>query len=241
MAVTSELAGQLALVTGASRGIGRATAIQLAQRGAHIIALARTSGALEELDDEIKALGQPDGATLVPLDLADHDALDRLGRSIYDRWGKLDMLVGNAGILGPITPVSHITPKNWDALLAVNVTANWRLIRSLEPLLKQAKPGGRAIFVSSSAAIKTKPYWGGYSMSKAALESIVRVWAAEKNMTTLRINLFNPGGTRTEMRAAAMPGEDPAQLPTPEQVAAFMIPYLLPDCAISGELITYKA
>lgn len=241
MAANSELAGQLALVTGASRGIGRAIAMQLAQRGAHIIALARTSGALEELDDDIKALGQSDGATLVPLDLTDHDALDRLGRSVYDRWGKLDILVGNAGILGPITPVSHITPRKWDELLAVNLTANWRLIRSLEPLLKQADPGGRAVFVSSGAATKTKPYWGGYSMSKAALESIVKVWAAESEMTGLRINLFNPGGTRTEMRASAMPGEDPTNLPAPEQVAEFLIPYLTPDCPVSGELINYKA
>lgn len=233
------LAGQIAVVTGASRGIGRTTAIMLAREGAHVIAVARTVAELESLDDAIKALGVKDGATLVPLDLKDHAALDRLGASVLGRWGVLDILVGNAGVLGPITPVEHITPQKFQEL-DINLTANWRLIRALAPLLRESKTGGRAVFVSSGAARSAKPFWGGYSMSKAALESLVKIWAAENAKSSLRVNLFNPGATRTEMRAAAMPGEDPMSLPAPETVAEAMLPLLLPECTVTGEVVDYR-
>lgn len=234
------LSGQVALVTGASRGIGRAIALLLAREGAHVIAIARNVAELESLDDAIKTLGTKDGATLVPLNLNDHAALDRLGASIHERWGALDILVGNAGVLGPITPVEHITPQKFQELLDVNLTANWRLIRALAPLLKESANGGRAVFVSSGAAHKSKPFWGGYSMSKAALESVVKIWAAENAKSKLRVNLFNPGATRTGMRAAAMPGEDPMSLPTPETVAEAMLPLLLPGCAITGDVVNFR-
>ncbi len=233
------LAGQIAVVTGASRGIGRATALMLAREGAHVIAVARDVAGLESLDDAIKAQGGKDGATLVPLDLKSHDALDRLGQSILSRWGRLDILVGNAGVLGPITPVEHITPQKFQELLDVNLTANWRLMRILGPLLRASDTGGRAVFISSGAAQDAKPYWGGYSMSKAALESIVKIWAAENAKTGLRVNLFNPGATRTGMRAAAMPGEDPMTLPAPETVAEAMLPLLLAECNVSGQIVNY--
>jgi NAD(P)-dependent dehydrogenase (short-subunit alcohol dehydrogenase family) len=234
------LAGQVAVVTGASRGIGRAVSLMLAREGAHVVAIARDVAELESLDDAIKALGAKDGATLVPLDLKDHAALDRLGASILGRWGALDILVGNAGVLGPITPIEHITPQKFQELLDVNLTANWRLIRALGPLLRASKTGGRAVFVSSGAAHKSKPYWGGYSMSKAALESLVKIWAAEHDKSKLRVNLFNPGATRTEMRASAMPGEDPMSLPTAQTVAEAMLPLLLSDCTITGEVTSFQ-
>ncbi len=234
------LQGQIAVVTGASRGIGRAVALLLAREGAHVIAVARDVAELESLDDAIKALGAKDGATLVPLDLRTHDGIDYLGKSILDRWGKLNILVGNAAVLGPITPVEHITPQKFQELLDVNLTANWRLIRSLGPLLRASPNGGRAVFVSSGAAHGAKQFWGGYSMSKAALESIVKIWAAENAKTGLRVNLFNPGATRTAMRAAAMPGEDPMTLPAPETVAEAMLPLLLPACAATGETVNFR-
>ncbi|MEQ1889925.1 MAG: SDR family NAD(P)-dependent oxidoreductase [Alphaproteobacteria bacterium] len=234
------LGGQVAVVTGASRGIGRAVALMLASEGAHVIAVSRAIAGLESLDDAIKALGVKDGATLVPLDLKDHVALDRLGASIHARWGVLDILVGNAAVLGPITPVEQISPQKFQELLDVNLTANWRLIRALAPLLLASKNGGRAVFVSSGAARSAKPFWGGYSMSKAALESIVKIWAAENEKTQLRVNLFNPGATRTEMRASAMPGEDPMTLPAPETVAEAILPLLLSDCAVTGGAISFQ-
>ncbi|HMT15097.1 MAG TPA: SDR family NAD(P)-dependent oxidoreductase [Aestuariivirga sp.] len=212
---------KLAVVTGASRGLGRATALALAREGAHVIAVARTEGGLTELDDDIRALGST--ATLVPLDLTDHAAIDRLGAVIFERWKKLDLLVGNAGILGKLTPITHADGKMWDDVMAINVTANFRLIRSLDPLLRQS-PAGRAVFVSSAAARKCRPYWGPYSVSKAALEALVKTWAGEiANVSSVRANCFNPGPVRTKMRAQAMPGEDPLALPTPEQVAEQML------------------
>jgi len=235
-----KLSGQVAVVTGASRGIGRAVSLMLAREGAHVIAIARTVAELESLDDAIKALENNQGATLVPLDLKLHNALDRLGQSILSRWGKLDILVGNAAVLGPVTPVEHITPEKWQELLDVNLTSNWRLIRILGPLLRASGNGGRAVFVSSGAARGAKPYWGGYSMSKAALESIVKIWAAENAKTGLRVNLFNPGATRTEMRAAAMPGEDPMTLPTPETVAEALLPLVLADYTLTGGVVDYR-
>lgn len=233
--MSKELENRIAVVTGASRGIGKATALALAKRGAHVIATARTQGGLEELDDEIKALGG--SATLVPADVKDYPALDRLGAAIHERWGRLDILVGNAGVLGKLSPLGHIEPKTWDEVMAVNVTANWRLIRSLDPLLKRSEDG-RAIFVTSGAAHKAFAYWGTYSISKAALETLVRTYAAEISTTKVTANMFSPGPTRTRMRALAMPGEDPETLPSPDEVAAQLVEMCLPTFTDNGA--TYK-
>jgi NAD(P)-dependent dehydrogenase (short-subunit alcohol dehydrogenase family) len=234
--MTKPLAGKIALVTGASRGIGRATARLLAEAGAHVVALARTTGGLEELDDEIKKAGG--GATLVPADMRDFAAFDRLGASLAERYGRLDVLVGNAGQLGTLTPLPHIEPKEWDEVMAVNVTANWRLIRSLDPLLRAAE-AGRAVFVTSSITYKARAYWGTYAVSKIALELLARTYAAETAETKVKVNLFNPGPIRTRMRAKAMPGEDPMTLDTPEQAAEKLIELCLPACAVSGMLYDY--
>lgn len=233
--MSKELENRIAVVTGASRGIGKATALALAKRGAHVIAVARTQGGLEELDDEIKALGG--SATLVPADVKDYPALDRLGAAIHERWGKLDILIGNAGVLGKLSPLGHIEPKTWDEVMAVNVTANWRLIRSLDPLLKRSEDG-RAIFVTSGAAHKAFAYWGVYSTSKAALETLVRTYAAEIATTKVTANMFSPGPTRTRMRALAMPGEDPETLPTADEVAAQLVEMCRPSFKDNGA--TYK-
>jgi len=220
MTANGRLAGRLALVTGASRGIGRAVALRYAHEGAHVIALARTVGALEELDDEIKEFGGE--ATLVPLDLHDAPAIDRLGAVIHERWGKLDVYVANAAVLGPLTPVAHIPPDQFDDVMLVNVTAVYRMIRSFDPLLR-ASDAGRGIFVSSGAARKFRAYWGAYSISKAALEAMVLTYADELEITNARVNLLNPGPTRTGMRANAMPGEDPMSLRTPESLGDLFV------------------
>lgn len=235
----ASLQGRIALVTGASRGVGRAVALELARAGAHIIALARTQGALEDLDDAIRAEGGE--ATLTPCDITDFDALDRLGRAIYDRWGKLDIFVGNAGVLGPVTPLGHVEPKEWDEVFAVNVTANWRLIRSLDPLLR-ASDAGRAAFLTSSVAhaVDFRPYWGPYAASKAALDALVRTYAAETmNITAIRVMAVNPGPLRTHMRAKAMPGEDPMSLRTPEDFAAKVVAVCSPDWTETGKLYDF--
>lgn len=232
------LDGRIAVVTGASRGIGRAAALALAQAGAHVVAVARTQGGLEELDDAIRQAGGH--ATLVPLDLTDYDAIDRLGAALNERWGRLDAVVGNAGILGNLMPVSHVTPKVWDQVMAINVTANWRLIRSFDPLL-QRSDGGRAIFVSSGAASKCRAYWGPYSVSKAALEAMVRTYAAENASTRVRAMLLNPGPLRTSMRAAAMPGEDPATLKTPEALAPHFVHLASPEWTETGKLYDFPS
>jgi NAD(P)-dependent dehydrogenase (short-subunit alcohol dehydrogenase family) len=232
---------RIALVTGASRGIGRALALALARRGAHVVALARTQGALDELDDEIGAMGGQ--ATLVPCDLADFDALDRLGAALFERFGRLDVLVGNGGILGPLTPLAHADPKDWNKVMAVNVTANWRLIRSLDPLLR-ASSTGRALFITSGAAhrARMKPYWGPYAVSKAALEAIARTYAAEtENTSSIKVMLANPGPLRTRMRALAMPGEDPATLRTPEEFAEKAISLCAPEWRESGRLYDFPS
>lgn len=225
---TRKLEGKLALVTGASRGLGRAIARAFAAEGAHIVALARTVGGLEELDDEIRSAGG--GTTLVPLDLADVEGIDRLRASIYERWGKLDLLVGNAAILGVLTPLAQIEPKLWASLMDINVTANLRLIRALDPLLRQAE-SARAIFVTSAIARIPFAYWGGYAVSKAALEMLVLTYAAECARTNVRVALVDPGAVRTHMRAQAFPGEDPMTLPTPEEVAQIFL-----ELAVSGEI-----
>jgi len=234
--MVQSLQGRIAVVTGASRGIGRAVALDLAKAGAHVIALARTQGALEELDDEIRGLGG--SATLVPADLKDFDALDRLGAAIHQRWGKLDIVVGNAGILGEVTPLTHLDQPVWDAVMAVNVTANWRLIRSLDPLLRAAD-AGRAIFVTSGAAHNARAYWGAYSVSKAALEALARTYAAETASTAVRVMLVNPGPMRTGMRRAAMPGEDPMTLKTPEDLAPHVLRLAAPDWIETGKIYDF--
>jgi NAD(P)-dependent dehydrogenase (short-subunit alcohol dehydrogenase family) len=235
--MTLPFSGKIAVVTGASRGIGRACALALAKQGCHIIATARTQGGLEELDDEIKALGA--SATLVPMDITDYAGIDRLGAAIFERWKKLDILVGNAAVLGKLTPVAHLDQKVWDEVMAVNVTANYRLLRSLDPLLRMA-PHGRAVFVTSGVAHSTPAYWGGYSISKAALEAMVKTYAAETlNTTNIKANLFSPGATRTKMRATAMPGEDPMTLPSAEEVAEQIIPLCTDDFSDTGAVYKF--
>lgn len=209
----------------------------LAREGAHVIATARTVGGLEELDDLIRKEGS--SATLVPLDLRDGAAFPRLAGSIAERWRKLDILVGNAGVLGTLTPIHQIDPKHWIEAIDVNVNANLRLIQFLDPVLK-ASDAGRAIFVTSGAAQATRPYWGTYSTSKAALEALVKTYAHENENTKLRINLFSPGPTRTLMRAKAFPGEDPSTLPAPEDVAAAIVELTLPSESRNGEVIAFQ-
>ncbi len=233
-----DLSGKLALVTGASRGIGFEIARQMAAAGAHVIAVARTVGGLEALDDQIKAEGGQ--STLVPLDLSDHDGIDRLGGVIAERWGRLDIVVANAGILGSLTPVGQIKAKDFDRVMAVNLAGTWRLIRTVDPLLRQAG-APRAIVVSSSVAHKVKPFWGAYAASKAATDMLVRVWAAENAKTALRINLVDPGATRTRMRAQAMPGEKPEDLPTAEQTASAIVPLAGADITQTGQIYSVLA
>lgn len=229
---------RIALVTGASRGIGRALSLELARNGAHVVALARTQGALEALDDEIRALGG--AATLVPCDLADFDALDRLGAALFERWGRLDVLVGNAGVLGPLSPLAHVDVKDWTRVMAVNVTANWRLIRSLDPLLR-ASGTARVAFITSAAAHRgtMKPFWGAYAISKAALEAMARTYATEVAGDGVTVMLANPGPLRTRMRAQAMPGEDPMTLRTPEEFAKKCLALLTPEWGESARLYDF--
>lgn len=235
--MTKIMDGRIALITGASRGIGRAAALALAEAGAHVILVARTTGGLEETDDAIQKIGGT--ATLVPMNLRDFDAIDRLGASIYERWGKLDAMLGNAGVLGTLTPLAQMTPKTFQEVMEVNVTANWRLIRSMDPLLRQSD-AGRVLFVSSGAAHKHTPYWGGYAVSKAALEMLALTYAAECRETTVKVNLLNPGPMRTAMRAKAMPGEDPATLPTPDQMAPQIVEMLSPSFGTSETIANFR-
>jgi NAD(P)-dependent dehydrogenase (short-subunit alcohol dehydrogenase family) len=221
------LQGRLAVVTGASRGIGRACAIGLAKAGAHVIAVARTQGALESLDDEIKA-ATGEGATLVPLDLRKGDDIDQLGGAIYQRWGKLDILVAAAGELGVLTPMAHLDPPVWERVMGVNVTASYRLIRSLDPLLRQSD-AGRAVFFTSGAARNPQSFWGPYAAAKAALEAMVEAYRDETAISTVRPVLLSPGPMRTGMRAAAFPGEDPATLPAPEEIVPLLVDLVRPD------------
>jgi len=232
------LADRIALVTGASRGLGAALALHLAEAGAHIVAVARTVGGLEELDDKIQAAGST--ATLVPLDVKDSDGIARLALALNERYQRLDVLVGNAGILGPLSPLGHVEPKDWDNVMAVNVTANWQLIRCMDPLLQRSS-AGRAVFLTSGVSHMGRAYWGPYAASKAALEVLVRTYAAETETTKLRANLFAPGPTRTRMYAAAFPGIDPMTLPTAEEVSKAIVPLCLPDCMQTGKLYSYRA
>src|ERR1700676_3886004 len=235
--MTLSLASRIALVTGASRGIGYATARALARRGAHIVAMARTQGGLEELDDAIR--GDGGSATLVPLNLTDFEGIARLGAALHKRHGKLDILVGNAGVAGPSSPLGHIEVKPWNDVMAINVTANFQLIRCMEPLLNQSD-AGRAVFVTSAASHNATAYVGPYAASKAALETLARAWAQETASTPTPANLSRPGPIRTRMRATVFPGEDPMTLDTPEQAAEFIVPMCSSAWGETGKFYDYK-
>lgn len=230
----------MALITGASRGIGAAAALALAQAGAHVVLAARTVGGLEETDDRIKAAGG--SATLVPIDLArsegaDGDRIDQLVTAIGQRFGRLDILVGNAAMLGGLMPVPMIEPKKWSRLFALNVTANWRLLRAADPALR-ASDAGRAIFLTSSpTVVQGRAFWGPYAASKAALESLVRAYAAEMQSTSVRANILDPGKVRTGMRAEAYPGENPDTLPRPEDIAPRFVELASPSWTRTGETV----
>jgi NAD(P)-dependent dehydrogenase (short-subunit alcohol dehydrogenase family) len=236
--MSKPLADRIALVTGASRGIGRATALKLAQAGAHVVVVARTVGGLEELDDAARAAGS--AATLVPLDMRDYAGIYRLAEALNERYRRLDVLVGNAGVVGQRSPLDHIEAKDWDEVMAVNVTANWHLIRAMDPLLKRA-PAGRVALITSGAAVHARAYSGAYSVSKAALNVLGQIYAAETASTPIRVNLFNPGPTRTRMRAAVMPGEDPMTLPTAEEVSEKIVDLCLPTLTETGKLYDFRA
>jgi len=229
---------RIALVTGASRGIGAATALALGKAGAHVVAVARTVGGLEELDDAIRTAGG--SATLVPLDVTDFEGLARLAGALSERYGRLDILIGNAGLAGPSSPLDHITLKDWDEVMKVNVTANWQLICAMDALLRRSD-AGRAVFVTSGAAHSMRPYRGLYSTSKAALEAVVRTYAAETERTAVRVNLFSPGPTRTRMRAQVMPGEDPLTLPPPDAVAEKIVELCMPGFSETGRIYDFRA
>ncbi|MGB7431020.1 MAG: SDR family NAD(P)-dependent oxidoreductase [Ahrensia sp.] len=239
MTVKPDLSGRIALVTGASRGIGYQLALQLAQCGAHVIAVARTQGGLEELDDAIKADGKGE-ASLVPLDVKDMEGIDRLGGVIAERWGKLDIMIANAGVLGTISPISHIKAKNFEDLIDVNIRSVWRLVRSTDPLLRQSD-AGRALIMSSGAAHSSKAFWGGYAMTKAAVEAMARSWANETLASSVTVNSVNPGATRTHMRAQAMPGENADTLPSAADVAAKIIPICAPSVTETGKIWDVRA
>ncbi len=232
------LSGRVALVTGATRGIGRAIALGLAREGAHVIAVGRTQGALEEFDDEVLAM-TGERASLAPLDIADGDGVDRLGAVVFERWGRLDILVAAAGVLGVTTPVPHMDPSVWDKVMAVNLTANYRLIRSMDPLLRKAE-AGRAVFLTSGAARRPRAFWGAYAASKAGLEALAAVYADEVEHTNLKVAVVNPGPMRTKMRAAAFPGEDPATLPAPEEIVPMILELVGPGSDPRPEVVNYS-
>jgi NAD(P)-dependent dehydrogenase (short-subunit alcohol dehydrogenase family) len=226
---------RIALITGASRGLGRAVALRFAREGAHVLLLSRNLSALGQVDDEIRAIGG--NATLLPLDLADGPAIDALGPSLYERFGKLDVLVGNAAILGALSPLPHIPSAHWERVFAINVTANWRLIRTLDPLLRRSD-AGRVIFVTSSVARSCRPYWAPYSVSKAALEALAKTYAHETASTPIKVNLVDPGAMATRMRAEAYPGENQATLPAPETIPEMFVKLALAENELTGELVT---
>jgi NAD(P)-dependent dehydrogenase (short-subunit alcohol dehydrogenase family) len=228
------LKDRIALITGASRGIGRAVAIAFAREGAHVLLLARGQKALEGVDDDVRALGGK--ASLIPLDLAKGEAIDALGPTLYERFGRLDILVGNAAILGRLTPLTHIPSEHWERAFAINVTANWRLIRTLDPLLRRSD-SGRVILVTSGVAHSARAYWAPYSVSKAALEALAKTYANETADSAIKVNLIDPGATATRMRAEAYPGEDQTKLRTPEQVAEKFVDLATPDWTETGQIV----
>ena len=228
---------RLSLVTGASKGIGRAAAEILARRGHHVIAVARSKAALEELDDTIKAAGGQ--ATLVPMDLKDAKGIDQLGGALYQRFGRLDGLVANAGVLGTIGTLHQVSPTSFENTIETNLTANWRLIRSFDPLLR-ASDAPRAVFVTSGVVPRPRAYWGPYQASKAGLEALVHAWAEETEAVGFKVNLFDPGPTRTDMRAKAMPGEDPETLPTPTEVAEKLVDLVEEAEMRTGARVAYR-
>lgn len=228
---------RITLITGASRGIGKAAALELARRGHHIVAIARSKLALEKLDDEIKAEGG--SATLIPMDLKDKAAFETAGHALAGRFGRIDGLLGNAGILGTLGPLEVVGPRSFEETMEVNVTANWRLIRAMAPLLQRSETP-RAVFVTSGVVPRPRAFWGPYQASKAALEHLAYAWADEHEKTKLRVNLFDPGATRTGMRADAMPGEDPMSLPAPEDVVLKLVPLLEETETRTGARISYN-
>ena len=231
----NRMTGRSVLITGASRGLGAALARRFAAEGATVILLARTQGALEELDDEIrKETGRP--AVLIPQSLLEFDKIDQIGAALFQRFGKLDVLIGNAGTLGPLSPVGHVDPPAWDNVMGTNATANYRLIRSLDPLLRLSD-AGRAIFTGDSITDTASPYWGAYAASKAALKTIILTYAGEMKTTPVRVNLVEPGIMRTRLRASAFPGENPQKHPLPESVAELYIDLALPSCRRHGEIV----
>ncbi|MET0170109.1 MAG: SDR family NAD(P)-dependent oxidoreductase [Aliihoeflea sp.] len=232
-----DLTGRVALVTGASRGIGYHVAKELAAAGAHVIAVARTVGGLEELDDEIQAAGGQ--ATLVPLDLTDAAGVDRLGGAIHERWKKLDILVANAGILGIIAPLGHVKAKVFDQVIATNVTATWRVIRSVDPLLKLSD-GGRAIVMTSDLGTAPRAYWGPFAASKAAVTAMTKSWALETQNSPMRVNLVDPGPTRTAHRALAMAGENPMNVPHPSEIAGRIAALTAPSVTVTGKTFSIR-
>jgi len=231
----ARLAGKVALVTGASRGLGAAVAEGLAREGAHVVLAARTVGGLEDTDDRVRAAGG--SATLVPLDLRDFVKIDELAAALYQRYGRLDILVGNAGEFGVFTPLAHLDPAVWEEVIALNLTANWRLIRAMDPLLRAAEHG-RAIFVTSDIGRQAPPYYGPYAVSKAGLETLVTMYAGELRLTRVRVNLIDPGPLRTRLRERIFPGEDPAAVPPPETVVEAFIELTMPESERNGETVT---
>ncbi len=238
---SGRLAGKIALITGASRGIGAAVARRFAAEGAHVVLAARTIGGLEEVDDQIRAACFTSGggsATLVPLDLREFIKIDELAAALYERYRRLDILVGNAAEFGVFSPLGHIDPKQWGEIIDLDLTANWRLIRAMDPLLRAA-PAGRAIFVTSRLARDAPPYYGAYAVAKAGLETMVRIYAGEiAARTAVRANLIDPGIVRTRLRAAIFPGENPAALPSPDSVTDAFLDLALPECTRNGEIVT---
>ena len=232
--MVGRLAGKIALITGASRGIGAAVAERFAGEGAHLVLVARTVGGLEETDDRVRTAGG--SATLVPFDLRDFIKIDELGAALYERYGRLDILIGNAAEFGVFSPLGHIDPDVWSEVLDLNLTANWRLIRATDPLLRMA-PSGRAVFVTSRLARDALPYYGAYAVSKAGLETMVRIYAGEIARTAVRVNLIDPGIARTRLRARIFPGENPESIPEPETVAEAFLDLVLPECTRNGEVV----
>lgn len=231
------LENKVVLVTGASRGIGRAVAIEAGKHGAEVILTGRTTGALEEVDDKIHAFGGQ--SVIVELDQTDLPAIPRLAAAIGSRWGRLDGFVANAGQLGQLSPMAHIEADVFERTLMVNLTSIFHMIKACDGLLR-ASDAGRAVLVSSGAAVGHRPFWGGYAVSKAGLEAMGRSWASESEQTAMKINMLDPGGTRTAMRAAAYPGEEPTALPAAEEIAPAFIDLLAEDCPHHGERLSAR-